>query len=59
MSAVGLDELIAVHEARMRLKKEESRALPKYAYCDPAQFVEFAAEVERKKKIKQKNRERR
>jgi hypothetical protein len=49
----SLDELIAVHEARMRIKREVSRALPAHAYRDPAQFVEFPAEVERKKKIKQ------
>jgi hypothetical protein len=54
MSAVSLDELIAVHEARMRLKKEASRALPAHAYRDPAQTVEFEAERARRQAAKQK-----
>jgi len=52
--SIGLDELIAVHEARMRLKREASRALPAHAYRDPAQTVEFEAERERRRAAKQK-----
>jgi len=38
----------------IREEKERSRALPSRAYRDPADLIEFPAELERQKKEKQK-----
>ena len=51
-----LDEMLEVLLAGGRLSNEKSRALESRKYGDPAKNFEFPAEIERKKKLKQKQK---
>jgi len=52
----ALDEMLEILTAGGRLTNERSRALESRKYGDPAKSIEFASEIERKKKLKQKQK---
>jgi len=52
MKADALTDMLEILTAGGRLNPEKSRALPSGAYGDPAKSIEFAGEIERKRKLK-------
>lgn len=49
-------ELFAIQAAGARQQRERSHALPQQRYRDPAETVEFPAEIARRKKKQSKKR---
>lgn len=53
MKSHTLEEMMAILTAGGRSSGEQSRALPRHAYGDPANHVEFPAEAERRRKLRE------